>query len=64
LEELDADNPPVDHCTWLNVWIVEHSFNVTHVYFHPNILDTNDVKPVSLEGNPETINLDFSLRII
>jgi len=63
LEELDASNPPVDCCTWLNVWVVEHSFDITHVDFHLNIFDTNDVKLVSLKGTPETIYLDLCLRI-
>src|SRR5882724_9333330 len=63
LEELDANNPSVDRSTWLNVWVVEHSFNITSIDFNLKIFDTNDVKSVSLKGMPETISLDLRLRV-
>ena len=63
LEELDANNPSVDHSAWLNVRVVEHSFNITSIDFNSKIFDTNDVKLVSLKGTPETIYLDLRLRV-
>jgi len=63
LEELDANNPSVDRSAWLNVWVVEHSFNITSIDFDLKIFDTNDVKSVSLKGTPETIYLDLGLRV-
>src|SRR5882724_677953 len=63
LEELDADNPSVVHSAWLNVRVVEHSYNITSIDFDSKIFDTNDVKSVSLKGTPETIYLDLGLRV-
>src|SRR5882724_4096914 len=63
LEELDANNPSVDHSTWLNVQVVEHSFDIICVDFDLKIFDTNDVKSVSLKGMPETIYLDLGLGV-
>src|SRR5882724_977321 len=63
LEELDANNPSVDRSAWLNVRVVEHSFNITSINFDSKIFDTNDVKSVSLKSMPETIYLDLRLRV-
>ena len=63
LEELDSDDPPVNHSTQLNIRIVEHSLDVARIDFHPNIFDANNVKLVSLEGMPKTINLNLCLRV-
>src|SRR5882724_4351262 len=63
LEELDANNPSVDCSAWLNVWVVEHPFNITSIDFDSKIFDTDDVKLVSLKGAPETIYLDLGLGV-
>src|SRR5882672_9029281 len=64
LEELDPDDPPVNRGTRLNIRIVEHPLDVACIDFHPKILDTNNVKLVSLEGMPKTINLNLCLRVV
>src|SRR5882724_3650206 len=63
LEELDANNPSVDCSAWLNIWVVEHPFDITCLNFDLKIFDTNDVKLVSLKGMPETIYLDLGLGV-
>src|SRR5882724_5079037 len=63
LEELDANNPSVDRSSWLNVRIVEHTFDIACIDFDLMIFDTNDVKSVGLKGAPEAIYLDFSLGV-
>ena len=63
LEELDSDDPPVNHSTQLNIRIVEHSIDVARINFHPKIFDANNVKSVSLESMPKTVNLNLCLRI-
>jgi len=35
VKELDPDYPPVHSCTWLNIQIVKHAFDVTGIDFHP-----------------------------
>src|SRR5882724_1796641 len=64
LEELDANNPSVDHSAWLNVRIVEHTFDIACINFDSKIFDTNDVKSVGLKGVPETIYLDLGLGVV
>src|SRR5882672_2407454 len=63
LEELDSNDPPVNCSTWLNIRIVEHSLGVARIDFHPKIFDANNVKSVSLEGMPKTVNLNLCLRV-
>src|SRR5467141_2683330 len=63
LEELDPDDPPVNHGTWLDIRIVEHPLDVARIDFHPKIFDANNVKLVSLEGMPKTVNLNLCLRV-
>ena len=63
LEELDANNPSVDHSAWLNVQVVEHPFNITSIDFDLKIFDTDDVKLVSFKGMPETIYLNLGLGV-
>ena len=48
----------------MNVQVVEHPFDITHIDFDSKILDTDDVKLVSLKGTPETIYLDFRLGVV
>ena len=64
LEELEANNPSVDHSISLNVWVVENPFNITCIDFDLKIFDTNDVKLVSLKGMPETIYLNLGLGVV
>src|SRR5882724_9430110 len=64
LEELDANNPSVDCSAWLDVWVVEHPFNITSIDFNSKIFDTNDVKSVILKGVQETIYLDLGLGVV
>ena len=64
LEELDTNNPSVDHSAWLNVQIVEHTLDIACIDFDSKIFDTNDVKSVGLKGTPETIYLDFGLGVV
>src|SRR5882724_7184695 len=63
LENLEATNPFVDCSTWLNIWVIEHPFNITCIDFDLKIFNTNDVKSVSLKGTPETIYLDLGLGV-
>src|SRR5882672_198858 len=63
LEELDSNDPPVNCGTQLNIRIFEHSLDVVFIDFHPKIFDANNVKSVSLEGMPKTINLNLCLRV-
>jgi len=46
-----SHNPSVDCSTWLNVWVVEHPFDITWINFDWKIFDTNDVKLGKPEGH-------------
>jgi len=63
LEELDANNPSVDHSAWLNVQIVEHTLDIACIDFDSKIFDTNDVKSVGLKGTQRRVYLDFGLGV-
>src|SRR5467141_2208833 len=63
LEELDPNDPPVNRGTQLNIRIVEHPLDVARIDFHLKIFDANNVKSVSLEGTPKTVNLNLCLRV-
>ena len=63
VEKLDSHYPPVYSCTWLNVWVIQHTLDIASIDFYSKIFNTNDIEPVGLESVPKTINLDFSLRV-
>src|SRR5882724_10048441 len=64
LKEFDPNDPSVDCSAWLNVWVVEHPFDITCINFDSKIFDTNNVKSVSLKGMPETIYLNLDLGVV
>jgi len=63
MKKFDPGYPSVHSCTWLNIQIFKHAFDVTGIDFHLEIPDPNDMETVGLKGIPKAVNLNLSLRI-
>jgi len=64
VKEKDSGDPAVDGCIRLDVRVVEHSFDVLHIDFDNEIVDSDYPQVGGLEAAEQSIQFELWLEVV